>query len=98
MLPLQTSFEDRTFRYMQVERHGPLAIYCQEHKSSGVKRYEVIRIRVRGEETLPSGQTLPEREVYPGSSAWGRDGHTAFSMAEARTLMQELAQPSTTPP
>jgi len=32
MEPIALAFDDRTFRYTQIERHGDLAIYCQEHK------------------------------------------------------------------
>jgi hypothetical protein len=40
MLPLPTEFEDRLFRYVQVEREGDMAIFTQEHKASGHVRYE----------------------------------------------------------
>jgi hypothetical protein len=84
MQPLDTQFSDRTFVYTQLERHGDVAIYEQKHKRSGVCRFEVVKIRVRPEETLPSGSTLPEREVYPSSASWGTLAWTFFSLDAAQ--------------
>jgi hypothetical protein len=91
MQPIDTTFDEGRFHYTQLERHGDIAIYRQEHKeNSKVVRYEVIRIRVQPEHTWPSGQTTPEREAYAGSSSWGRLGFTCFSLDEARTLAAGL--------
>jgi hypothetical protein len=90
MQPIPTQFEDRTFRYTQVERHGHLAIYCQEHKQGHVKRYEVVRIRIAPEHQWPDGHVTPEREVYPGSTSWGRDGLSAFTLSQAQMLLAEI--------
>jgi hypothetical protein len=86
MLPLPTEFEDRLFRYVQVEREGDIAIFTQEHKASGHVRYEVVLIRVQKEHTWPTGVTTPEKEAYPGSTSWGRFGHTCFTLPEAQAL------------
>ena len=92
MQPLVTEFEDRTFRYAQVERHGNVAIFTQTHKLGGVVRYEVVRIRVAPEHTWPNGSTSPEREVYPHSNLWGRDGFTFHHLPAAQALLQRLQQ------
>jgi hypothetical protein len=86
MLPLPSEFEDRLFRYAQVEREGDMAIFTQEHKASGHVRYEVVLIRVQKEHTWPNGTTTPEKEAYPGSTSWGRLGHTCFTLPEAQAL------------
>jgi len=86
MLPLPTQFEDSRFRYTQVERDGDLAIFTQEHKASGLVRYEVVLIRVQKAHTWPTGVTTPEKEAYPGSNSWGRLGHTCHSLPEAQAL------------
>ena len=86
MLPLPTEFEDSRFRYTQVEREGDIAIFRQTHKGSGDLRYEVVVIRVQKEHTWPTGVTTPEKEAYPGSTSWGRFGHTCFTVAEAQAL------------
>lgn len=98
MQPIATQFEDRTFRYTQVERHGPLAIYCQEHKQGHVTRYEVVRIRVAPEHQWPNGDVTPEREVYPGTTQWGSWGWTTYTLAQAQMLLAELAARRTAPP
>ena len=86
MLPLPTEFEDRLFRYAQVSREGDLAIFTQTHKASGRVRYEVVLIRVQHAHTWPTGVTTPEKEAYPGSTSWGRLGHTCFTLPEALAL------------
>jgi hypothetical protein len=91
MQPIDTTFEEGRFRYTQLERHGDIAIYRQEHKESAkAVRFEVIRIRVQPEHTWPSGQVSPEREAYPGASVWGRLGFTCFKLEEARALAAGL--------
>ena len=86
MLPLPTEFEDRLFRYVQVEREGDMAIFCQTHKASQVQRYEVVLIRVQPAHTWPTGSITPEKEAYPSSTSWGRLGHTCFTLPEAKAL------------
>jgi hypothetical protein len=91
MQPIDTAFDEGRFHYTQLERHGDIAIYEQQHKENPkVVRFEVIRIRVQPEHTWPSGQVTPEREAYPGASVWGRLGFTCFTLEEARTLAAGL--------
>ena len=96
MQPLATEFEDRTFRYAQVERQGNVALFSQTHKLSGVVRYEVVRIRVAPAHTWPNGTTSPEREAYPGSSSWGQLGWSFHSLAAAMLHAQGLQQDGST--
>ena len=81
---LEHELEDGRFQYVQVERRDNVALYTQTHKASGTVRYEVIKIRIQPEHTWPTGVTTPEKEAYPGSSAWGRDGWTFFALASAQ--------------
>jgi hypothetical protein len=91
MEPLATEFDDRTYHYTQLERHGNLALYEQRHKElEAVRRYEVVRIRERPAHTWPNGTTSPAREAYPSTTAWGRDGWTCFSRMEAQALLARL--------
>jgi hypothetical protein len=92
MLPIATQFEESGFRYTQLTRQGDIAIYSQEHKGSGVVRYEVVRIRVQAERTWPNGLVTPEREAYPGASSWGRDGTTHYTLENAQTHAATLGQ------
>jgi hypothetical protein len=98
MLPLPTAFEDRLFRYEQVSREGDLAIFTQTHKASGRVRYEVVLIRVQPAHTWPTGVTTPEKEAYPGSTSWGRLGHTCFTLPEAQALATAWQQQRATAP
>jgi hypothetical protein len=92
MQAVATEFEDRTFRYVQIERQGDIAIYCQTHKIGVVDRYEVVRIRVKPAYAWPDGHVTPEREAYPGSTRWGQDGWTFFRIEAARAFAARLAQ------
>jgi hypothetical protein len=92
MQPISITLTDRSYTYTQVQRHDNLAIYRQEHKESAkAVRFEVIRIRVQPEHTWPNGAVSPERETYPSSAAWGRDGFTCFTLPEAEALLADLA-------
>jgi hypothetical protein len=87
---LERELEDGRFQYVQVERRENVALYTQTHKASGHVRYEVIKIRIQPEHTWPTGVTTPEKEAYPGSGSWGRDGWTFFALAAAQQKMHEL--------
>jgi hypothetical protein len=87
---LELELEDSRFQYVQVERRENVALDTQTHKASGNVRYEVIKIRIQPEHTWPNGVTTPEKEAYPGSGSWGRDGWTFFALASAQQKMREL--------
>jgi hypothetical protein len=91
-LPLPTAFEDRLFRYAQIERTGDVAIFTQTHKASGHVRYEVVLIRVQKEHAWPNGNITPEKEAYPGSTSWGRLGQTCYTLPEAQALAETWRQ------
>jgi hypothetical protein len=88
---IETEFEDRTFRYTQLARQGMIALYSQTHKPSGVTRYEVVVLRVAAAHTWPNGSVSPERETYPGATAWGRYGWTFFVLGDAQAHLAALA-------
>jgi hypothetical protein len=81
-------FEDRLFRYAQVERAGDVAIFTQTHKATGRVRYEVVRIRIQPAHTWPTGVTSPEKEAYPGPGSWGKFGQTCFTLGEAHIIVE----------
>jgi len=92
MEALVTEFADRTFRYVQVERDGDIALFTQTHLASGTVRFEVVKIRIQRAHTWPSGVHTPDREVYPGSHRWGQLGWTCFTLEAAQTLARMLRQ------
>ena len=90
MEPIALAFTEGRFSYAQMERQGTIAIYRQQHLSSGKGlRYEVVRIRVMKQHTWPNGDVTPEHEGYPGASVWGRDGFTFFDLDTARIKMTQ---------
>jgi len=92
MQVLELELEDGRFQYTQVERRENVALDTQTHKASGTIRYEVIKIRIQPEHTWPNGVTTPEKEAYPGSGSWGRDGWTFFTLETAQAKMAQLLQ------
>ncbi len=87
---IETAFDLGNYRYTQLERTGDVAIYEQRHKEGDVVRFEVVRIRVQPEHIWPDGRVTLEREAYPGSSVWGRDGFSCFTLAEAHELASQV--------
>lgn len=90
MHPLPLTFTLGHYTFTQVSREGSLAIYRQQHQEADVTRYEVVRIREEPEKVWPDGRVTPYREAYPGSTVWGKDGFTAFSLTEAQQIMRLL--------
>ena len=90
MQPVSAHFTERRFTYVQLRRQGMVALYQQTHNEGGAVRYEVVRLRVQPERTWPDGHVTPEREAYPGATAWGRDGFTCFTLEEATEVMTRL--------
>ena len=86
--PMQ--FEDKTFVYTQLARQGSLALYRQDMKTSGVTRYEVVRIKVLPAHLWPNGDLTPEHEKYPSAKAWGRDGWTFYTLPDAEAALRAL--------
>jgi hypothetical protein len=90
MQSMARNFADRTFQYEQIAREGMVAIYTQTHTASGAVRYETVRLHIQAAHTWPNGQTTPEKEAYPASTAWGRQGWTFFELGAAQAHMQTL--------
>ena len=53
MYKVPRTFTEGTYQYRQLQRHGMVAIYCQEHQQTGTQRFEVVRLRVRKAYTWP---------------------------------------------
>lgn len=77
--------------YTHVWRRGDVRIYRQRHQEGRAERFEVIRVQHRKERVFPGGQVQEAGEYYPGSSQWGQDGWTCFTLAEAHALAAPLA-------
>ena len=92
MQPVETTYADRVFVWAQLSRHGAIAIYTQTHRTSGIVRYEVVKIREAAAHTWPDGSTTPAREVYPGKTSWGQLGWTFFTQAAAERWATGLRQ------
>ena len=75
MQKLSKQFQFRQNTYVQVEEgesHYIYAVYNLKDKPEGEPSYyEVFRKKADKEKTFPSGQTYPEREIYPSEDAFG---------------------------
>lgn len=92
MQMIAQQFQDQTFTYTQLDRQGMIAVYEQRHKVSHTCRYEVVRLHIQAEHTWPNGTTTPEKEAYPPSSAWGREGWTFYKLADAQDYAKHLEE------
>jgi hypothetical protein len=70
---LAESIVANKFTYKLLERIRNFAIY--ETSNHGNAIYEVVQIQNKKAEIF-RGTSLPEREVYPSSSQWGKYGFT----------------------
>ncbi len=82
---LAKAFNARGFNFEQIKRKGNIALYRKAKEGEGglVESFEVIKIRTRKAAKLPSGKSLPQREIYPASSDWGTYGWTSLTSEDA---------------
>lgn len=85
--PLPHEFKRNGHVYTQVERNDRAAIY-----SVSGAGFEVIRIRIGKETTLPNGKVAPLRELYPNDEQFGRHGWYFMpqEMDKMRQKFQEI--------
>ncbi len=89
MIPHPTDFSANGFRFTQVAREGPIALF-RRCKPGGAGHFELVRLReVEASEIY--GRDYPAREVYPGNEKWGTDGFTVMDEKEARKRFGEMA-------
>lgn len=90
MEPLSTDLRVGGFDLHQLYRHGNVAVYAQS-KGGRVISYEVIRIQQEKAREM-FGKPYPEREVYPGSEMWGKEGWTVVDKEDALERARQLAK------
>ena len=92
-IPLE--FKRDGLLWKQAERTDTKALYTGyplrgQMSSKGVE-WEIIVIRKRVAETLPSGTVLPLREVYPRTRDWGLYGWTHNDLERAMIRYNKTA-------
>lgn len=88
--PLGTTFVKNTYFYEQVIRDGNWAIFKQRLRPGvGELAYEVIRIRVKPAVTI-MGKLVEAHEAGPSNEAFGRDGFTYPTLAQAKAKLHEM--------
>lgn len=93
-LPLE--FQQDKFHYRQVHRSDRAAVYSQS-KNGKILGYEVIKIR-RAKGGFLRGALIPPREVYPGSSQWGKFSWTVKTWEGAMERFQLIEAESSSSP
>lgn len=72
---LPVTFKKNGYEFEQLERGEQKAIYALSVEGGGVVAFEVIKIRIRKEQTnLFTGNLDPPTEVYPGNEQFGKTG------------------------
>jgi hypothetical protein len=87
--PLPNGFRRGLWEYRRLERVGPIAIYERYHLGQKPS-YETIIIRVQPPKTMPNGNVLPWREVYPAPSQWGKFAWSFQSAQAAKAKFRVL--------
>lgn len=90
-------FEDKHFRYTQVQRDGNVAIYKQEPvQLNYMPAYEVVIIewKPRAEIKGPKGKinVIEAGEHYPGNSQWGTKGWTYRFLDDAKKKFAKVVK------
>lgn len=96
-LPLKFTCDG--FDLEQVWREDDWAIYSQS-KRGKVITWELIRIGHAAGRTMPKGDVVGPREVYPSPSQWGQRAWSCISLARAHEKRAEFIRgniPSTEP-
>jgi hypothetical protein len=94
---LPETFRKGQWHFSQVARAGDVALYrCSRlyDGPAGAVHYEVVRLHVHGERTLPSGAVRAAGEEYPPSSSWGTRGWTYDRLADALAHYAALVEVS----
>ena len=70
-----------------IERQGAIAWYEARYvKGEKLQGYIVAKISTEKAQTLPSGKKLPDREVFPRESKFGKTGW--FYMPKSRDIAE----------
>ena len=86
---LPTSFTQGSqgFEYVQIDRTGNIAWYESRYQGGkDIVGFVVAKITKEKARTLPSGRKLPNREVFPRESKFGKTGW--FYMPKSRDMAE----------
>jgi len=88
MKQLEKNFTKYGYEFNQVARTANAAIYSQSDNGK-IIAYETIEI-LHKSEAVVFGNTLPDREAYPSSEAWGSKGWTMPNLESAYRRINEI--------
>ena len=88
---LDHSFRRAKWHYRLLERNGMAAIYEQRAsaKPDKISGYAVARIRRVEGKTMPNGNKIPPREIFPSPSEFGFNGWYYMSNPESKKMAYE---------
>lgn len=75
MEKLQTEFEKRGFKFLQLWRNNKFALYEVTNAETKDMFYEFIKIKIANESNF-RGKHFDKREIYPSDNEWGLNGFT----------------------
>lgn len=85
MLPIKTMFFKYGHSFQQIAREGDVALYERTFEGRNIC-YELIIIKNREENVLPSGKVKPAHEVYPASDCFGISGWSLIKHTELKAM------------
>ena len=81
-----------TFELNMMKREGDIALFSRYNRRiKSISTYEVAVIRKKGEEKM-FDVLLPNREVYPSTSEWGKFGWTYQHLVNAEVKFRKLVE------
>jgi len=84
MTPLAFPFRAGGFDHTLLAREGDVCLVGRSWPHlGGWAHYEIVILRRRAPHRLPNGILLPEREVYPAPTDWGRYGWSYVDRTKA---------------
>jgi hypothetical protein len=90
MKTLEFPFVADRYRHELVERQGLACLVKRTNALTYNVHFEVVVLEEWPEHTFPSGETRPDREVYPKATSWGHTAWTYTSEEEARERLASL--------
>jgi hypothetical protein len=76
-------FTRNRFHHALVRRSGRLCLVARTNLATGSVHWEVVHLRRRQAETVPSGNQIPPHDAYPHTESWGTNGWTYTTLPDA---------------
>jgi len=92
MRKLEEQLYKNGYKYVLLKRNDSAAMYGQYHLDNldTPRMYEVFRVQITKESTLPNGEISPEKETFPSNSVFGKWAWTYPNINDAEAKYSEI--------